>query len=116
MRTNNPTTPAEGLLDDFNFGAVDLLATQADTCLVLRMRIRMKVCGFLTIERGCKLMMLLCAGYITVDGNSGERMNITFWYGGEALIQHNASSYANTIVVMHIVGQCRNVVFDTPRV
>ncbi|KIJ34386.1 glycoside hydrolase family 3 protein [Sphaerobolus stellatus SS14] len=60
MRTNNPTTPVEGLSDDFNFGVVDLLATQADTCLV-----------FKNTDSG--------EGYITVDGNSGDRMNIRLW-------------------------------------
>ncbi|KIJ25542.1 glycoside hydrolase family 3 protein [Sphaerobolus stellatus SS14] len=43
-------------------------------------------------------------GYITVNGNSGDHTNITLWHGGETLIQRTASSCANTIVVMHIVG------------
>ncbi|KIJ32724.1 hypothetical protein M422DRAFT_184119, partial [Sphaerobolus stellatus SS14] len=84
MRTNNPTTPVERLLDDFNFGAVDLLAVQADTCLM-----------FTNADSG--------EGYITVDGNSGDRTIITLWHGDEALIQRTASSCVNTIVVMHIV-------------
>ncbi|KIJ30156.1 glycoside hydrolase family 3 protein [Sphaerobolus stellatus SS14] len=59
--------------------------TPADTCLV-----------FTNADSG--------EGYITVDGNSGDRMNIRLWHSGEALIQRTASSCVNTIVVMHIVG------------
>ncbi|KAJ7509385.1 hypothetical protein B0H11DRAFT_2427790 [Mycena galericulata] len=45
-------------------------------------------------------------GYITVDGNTGDRirMNITLWHGGEALIAATAAACANTIVVQHVVG------------
>ncbi|KIJ27657.1 hypothetical protein M422DRAFT_190727, partial [Sphaerobolus stellatus SS14] len=43
-------------------------------------------------------------GYITVDNNAGDRNNITFWHGGEALIERVTSSCSNTIVITHIVG------------
>ncbi|KIJ43167.1 glycoside hydrolase family 3 protein [Sphaerobolus stellatus SS14] len=85
MRANNPTTPVEGMLDDYNFGAVDLLASQADVCL-----------AFTNADSG--------EDYITVDGNEGDRNNLTLWHGGEALIQRTVSSCSNTIVVMHVVG------------
>ncbi|KAJ4304537.1 hypothetical protein N0V90_000063 [Kalmusia sp. IMI 367209] len=43
-------------------------------------------------------------GYITVDGNMGDRNNLTIWQGGETLVQ-NVSAYCNnTIVVIHSVG------------
>ncbi|KAK3197464.1 hypothetical protein GRF29_216g239387 [Pseudopithomyces chartarum] len=43
-------------------------------------------------------------GYITVDGNAGDRNNLTIWQGGEDLVK-NVSAYCNnTIVVIHSVG------------
>ncbi|KAF2637261.1 beta-glucosidase [Massarina eburnea CBS 473.64] len=43
-------------------------------------------------------------GYITVDGNFGDRNNLTIWGGGEDLVR-NVSGYCNnTIVVIHSVG------------
>jgi beta-glucosidase len=43
-------------------------------------------------------------GYITVDGNAGDRNNLTLWQGGEELVR-NVSGYCNnTIVVIHSVG------------
>jgi beta-glucosidase len=43
-------------------------------------------------------------GYITVDGNAGDRNNLTIWQGGEDLVR-NVSGYCNnTIVVIHSVG------------
>ena len=43
-------------------------------------------------------------GYITVDGNEGDRKNLTFWQNGENLITAVAGSNKNTIVVAHSVG------------
>ncbi|KAK5019764.1 putative beta-glucosidase A [Cryomyces antarcticus] len=43
-------------------------------------------------------------GYITVDGNAGDRNNLTLWGNGDALVAAVASSNKNTIVVMHTVG------------
>lgn len=43
-------------------------------------------------------------GYITVDGNAGDRNNLTLWQGGETLVK-NVSAYCNnTVVVIHSVG------------
>jgi len=42
--------------------------------------------------------------YITVDGNEGDRNNLTAWHGGDDLIQAVASVNNNTIVVVHSVG------------
>lgn len=39
-----------------------------------------------------------------MDGNAGDRTNLTLWHGGEALINTTASNCANTIIVMHTVG------------
>lgn len=43
-------------------------------------------------------------GYITVDGNEGDRNNLTLWNGGDALIQGVAALCPNTIVVIHSPG------------
>jgi beta-glucosidase len=43
-------------------------------------------------------------GYITVDGNMGDRNNLTIWQDGDALIQNVSSVCNNTIVVIHSVG------------
>ncbi|THH13312.1 hypothetical protein EW146_g6883 [Bondarzewia mesenterica] len=42
--------------------------------------------------------------YITVDGNSGDRKNLTAWNNGDSLILAVAAQNNNTIVVTHSVG------------
>ncbi|KAI8080068.1 glycoside hydrolase superfamily [Halteromyces radiatus] len=42
--------------------------------------------------------------YITVDGNAGDRNNLTLWNNGDNLIQTVADANKNTIVVIHSVG------------
>lgn len=43
-------------------------------------------------------------GYIQVDGNLGDRNNLTLWQNGDALVDAVASECNNTIVVVHSVG------------
>ncbi|KAF8602046.1 beta-glucosidase [Ceratobasidium sp. AG-I] len=43
-------------------------------------------------------------GYLTVDGNQGDRNNLTAWNNGDALVQAVASVNPNTVVVVHSVG------------
>ncbi|KAI3339304.1 glycosyl hydrolase family 3 N terminal domain-containing protein [Ustulina deusta] len=43
-------------------------------------------------------------GYQTLDGNFGDRKNLTLWNGGDELIAAVASRNPNTIVVIHSVG------------
>ncbi|KAI1371931.1 glycoside hydrolase family 3 protein [Hypoxylon crocopeplum] len=43
-------------------------------------------------------------GYTTLDGNFGDRNNLTLWKGGDELIQAVASVNPNTVVVIHSVG------------
>lgn len=43
-------------------------------------------------------------GYTTLDGNFGDRKNLTLWNGGDELIAAVASVNPNTIVVIHSVG------------
>lgn len=40
-------------------------------------------------------------GYISVDGNMGDRKNMTLWKNGEEVIKVAAQNCNNTIVVMH---------------
>ncbi|KAJ7611229.1 glycoside hydrolase superfamily [Roridomyces roridus] len=85
IRSINPTVVVDAVTNDFNLKAVSDAASLADTCLV-----------FVNADSG--------EGYITVDGNAGDRNNITLWHGGDNLILTTASRCANTIVVAHIVG------------
>jgi len=43
-------------------------------------------------------------GYISVDGNEGDRNNLTAWEDGDRLVQNVTSVCNNTIVVIHSVG------------
>ena len=43
-------------------------------------------------------------GYISVDGNEGDRKNLTLWKQGDDLIKNVSALCNNTIVVMHTVG------------
>lgn len=43
-------------------------------------------------------------GYINVDGNEGDRKNLTLWNSGDELIKNVSALCNNTIVVIHSVG------------
>lgn len=43
-------------------------------------------------------------GYINVDGNMGDRKNLTLWHDGDALVKNVSSWCPNTIVVIHSTG------------
>ncbi|PBL00816.1 beta-glucosidase [Armillaria gallica] len=43
-------------------------------------------------------------GYITVEGNFGDRNDLLAWHGGDALVQKVASVNPNTIVAVNSVG------------
>ena len=43
-------------------------------------------------------------GYIAVDGNEGDRKNLTLWQGGDTLIRNVSAICNNTIVVLHTIG------------
>ncbi|CAE6431419.1 unnamed protein product [Rhizoctonia solani] len=44
-------------------------------------------------------------GYITVEGNAGDRNNLQAWHNGDALVAAVAAVNKNTVVVVHAVGQ-----------
>ncbi|KAJ5085783.1 hypothetical protein N7532_010554 [Penicillium argentinense] len=43
-------------------------------------------------------------GFINVDGNEGDRKNLTLWKNGEHLIKTAAANCNNTVVIMHTPG------------
>jgi hypothetical protein len=43
-------------------------------------------------------------GYINVDGNEGDRNNLTLWHSGNDLINNVSALCSNTIVVIHSTG------------
>ena len=49
-------------------------------------------------------------GYINVDGNLGDRNNLTFWQGADEVIKNVSAACNNTILVIHSVGP---VLIDT---
>ena len=56
-------------------------------------------------------------GYIVVDGNEGDRNNLTIWHDGDALIANVTSQCANTVVVIHSVGAVDiSSFYDNPNV
>ncbi|KZP21413.1 glycoside hydrolase family 3 protein [Athelia psychrophila] len=94
----NPSTVIQAVLSDFNYIAVNATAPQADTCIV-----------FVNADSG--------EGFLTVDGNAGDRNNLTLWHGGDELILATAAHCANTVVVMHLAGPVLvEAWFDHPNV
>ena len=43
-------------------------------------------------------------GYISVDGNEGDRQNLTLWKGGDVLVRNVSAHCNNTVVVIHSSG------------
>ncbi|KZT52914.1 glycoside hydrolase family 3 protein [Calocera cornea HHB12733] len=83
--SKEPDTVLEGILNDYNYAAINQVASQADICLV-----------FANADSG--------EGYITVDNNAGDRNNLTLWHGGEAIVNASTAYCNNTIVVLHTSG------------
>lgn len=56
-------------------------------------------------------------GFINVDGNEGDRKNLTLWHSGDELIKNVTAYCNNTIVVIHSVGPVLiDAVKDNPNV
>lgn len=75
----------QGIVDNYNLGQIQAIARQATVALV-----------FVNTDSG--------EGYITVDGNIGDRNNLTLWQNGETIIEATAAVCSNTIVIVHSVG------------
>ena len=73
------------ILDNHADTQIGSLATTADTALV-----------FVNAQSG--------EGYIDVDGNAGDRRNLSLWEEGDRLINNVTTYCNNTIVVIHSVG------------
>ena len=43
-------------------------------------------------------------GYLNVDGNIGDRNNLTFWHGADTVIQNVSSLCNNTVLIIHSTG------------
>ncbi|KAF2114535.1 beta-glucosidase [Lophiotrema nucula] len=75
----------QSVVDNWAYSEIDALAKQASVAVV-----------FVNADSG--------EGYITVDGNMGDRNNLTLWQDGETLIKNVSGLCNNTIVVIHSVG------------
>ncbi|KAF8153932.1 glycoside hydrolase family 3 protein [Crassisporium funariophilum] len=78
-------TSVSWLLDDFNLPRAGNMARKRTAALV-----------FLSADSG--------EDYITVDGNEGDRKNLTAWHGGDNLVLAVAAQNNNTIVIVNSVG------------
>jgi beta-glucosidase len=85
----NQVATTDGLIewvtDNWAIAQIQALAARAQTSLV-----------FVNADSG--------EGYISVDGNEGDRNNLTLWQNGETLIETVAGACNNTIVVIHSTG------------
>ncbi|THH07709.1 hypothetical protein EW145_g3196 [Phellinidium pouzarii] len=84
-RARQDRTTVNWHLNDFDLLGAGNVAIQADIALV-----------FINADSG--------EDYITVDGNEGDRKNLTAWHGGDDLVQAVAAQNPNTVVVVHSVG------------
>lgn len=75
----------QSVTDNYALNQAQTIASQASVSLV-----------FVNSDSG--------EGYISVDGNLGDRRNLTLWKDGEGLISAVASKCNNTIVIIHSVG------------
>ncbi|CAD6442846.1 2a6536c0-cd11-4100-b891-69563b9bec55 [Sclerotinia trifoliorum] len=78
-------TVYQSILDNYATSEIEALVSQDVTAIV-----------FVNANSG--------EGYISVDGNEGDRNNLTLWHSGDALIQNVSAICNNTIVVIHSTG------------
>jgi len=79
----------EDVLDNYAYSQIQVLAQRVD-------EVDGAAIVFVNSDSG--------EGYIIVDGNEGDRNNLTLWHDGDTLIQNVSALCSNTIVVMHTVG------------
>ncbi|KIM71494.1 glycoside hydrolase family 3 protein [Piloderma croceum F 1598] len=84
-RARQHRTSVSWLLDNFDLPMAGNVAIRQSAALV-----------FINSDSG--------EGYITVNGNEGDRKNLTAWHGGDALVLAVAAQNNNTIVIVHSVG------------
>lgn len=79
----------ENVLDNYAYTQIDSLAQRVD-------QVNGVALVFVNSDSG--------EGYIIVDGNEGDRNNLTLWQGGDTLIENITALCSNVVVVMHTVG------------
>ncbi|KAH9178040.1 glycoside hydrolase family 3 protein [Lactarius sanguifluus] len=84
-RARKDHTSFSWIFDDFDLVGAGTAVIQQDAAIV-----------FLQSDSG--------EAYITVDGNEGDRNNLTAWHNGDALVKAVAAQNNNTIVVVNSVG------------
>lgn len=75
----------QSVTDNYAYSQIQQMAKEASVAIV-----------FVNADSG--------EGYITVDGNFGDRNNLTLWGEGDKLIRNVSANCNNTIVVIHSVG------------
>ncbi|KIK61104.1 glycoside hydrolase family 3 protein [Collybiopsis luxurians FD-317 M1] len=85
QRARRNRTSVSWTFDDFDLDRAGNMAIGQSVCLV-----------FINSDSGEE--------YITVDGNEGDRKNLTAWHGGDDLVLAVAAQNNNTVVVVHSVG------------
>lgn len=85
IRARHDHTSLSWYLDDWDLQAAGHAALNKDVAIV-----------FIAANGGEE--------YLTVDGNVGDRKNLTAWHQGDDLVNAVADHNANTIVVVHSVG------------
>ena len=73
------------ILDNYADAQIKSLASQVDVAIV-----------FANAQSG--------EGFITIDGNTGDRNNLSLWEGAERLIENVTTFNPNTVVILHTVG------------
>ena len=76
----------ESILDNYQTSQIQALVSQPDTTTIV----------FVNADSG--------EGYISIDGNEGDRNNLTLWHSGDDLIKNVSTFCNNTIVVIHSTG------------
>ena len=88
----------QAVTDDYAYDQIAPLARQATVSLV-----------FVNADSG--------EGFISVDGNDGDRQNLTLWNAGDLLIRNVTANCNNTIVVIHSTGTVDvSSFYDNPNV
>lgn len=85
VRARQDRAVVQSVIDDYAYAQINNTARQASVCLT-----------FVNADSG--------EGYISIDGNEGDRNNLTLWHDGETLINNVAANCNNTVVIIHSPG------------
>eukprot|EP01112_Ceratiomyxa_fruticulosa_P013049 TRINITY_DN3649_c0_g2_i3.p1 TRINITY_DN3649_c0_g2~~TRINITY_DN3649_c0_g2_i3.p1 ORF type:complete len:668 (-),score=145.17 TRINITY_DN3649_c0_g2_i3:136-2139(-) len=96
-RANSNSQTVSSSLNDTDLSTAQQLASTSTYALV-----------FVTADSG--------EGYITVEGNEGDRNDLVLWHGGDQLIEAVAAVNNNTVVVINAVGPVLLPWIDHPNV